>query len=652
MEIAVGITSSLCFLHNIGNSGKSQNDPLIDCYHKEKSIWNRFYDCCHFKTKLEKSILDLPNKISKKGFNDHHADTLLSALKNANGNEFSFLQKHLRTIVKQLQIENTTMLFRKFACHEVGDPQKERAERFLSLWSLEELKGVVNNVFPGVDCTIFEKLDGLCKEGKPLEGAAKSRFLQVSQYVLKLIHALFDTLAMALSFFELGKDPGGSWEASHLITVYGKLLAIPVSIFLAVQTLINPITAVGITALVVLGLIGASYAYFNWWHPCPEDINNCENLSARAASGKIEVVHGREPELEKIIDSLQASNAYVRQHPLVIGSPSVGKTSLGDLLAQRIFEGKVPSSLKKMKVFKANTSKLLPSQFEQLTSKLDRLLKKIEPHQNEIILILDEIAVAFDPAYRATVGTWLLSVLDKNIHIIGMTTTEEYKKFIEVHPVDMRFRKIEVKSTDEEQTLTILRSMIADKAADFGITDDLLKHLYQKTNGKEGFMHPAIDKRILAAAMTKLENYECSETLKEALQKKKQEYDSLLSKYKFESASKVVGEGKSYLDKLNDLKDQIGNYEKQILVEKRQIEELLQLRDKRRSYHSEAQKIVPQIGKNEKASKKYFFLNTFLKAQVNMEIDALEAELSKTKSMKLSEQMLNDLIDNWKVKAS
>ena len=182
-----------------------------------------------------------------------------------------------------------------------------------------------------------------------------------------------------------------------------------------------------------------------------------------AMEGKIEPVIGRDDEIRNITRVLSRKT---KNNPVLIGEPGVGKTAIVEGLALRIVKGDVPNSLKNKHVWELDMGALVAGakyrgEFEE---RLKAVLKEIKESDGEIILFIDEIhmivgAGALEGAMDA--GNMLKPMLARGeIHCIGATTLNEYRKYIEKDgALERRFQKIQVNEPTVLDTITILRGL-------------------------------------------------------------------------------------------------------------------------------------------------------------------------------------------------
>jgi len=203
------------------------------------------------------------------------------------------------------------------------------------------------------------------------------------------------------------------------------------------------------------------------------------DLTALAASGKIDPIIGRKKEIERVIQIL---SRRTKNNPALIGEPGVGKTAIVEGLAQRIVQGEVPETLIGKRVLSLDIGALVAG--TKYRGEFEERLKKViaEIKDTQAILFIDELhtlvgAGAAEGAVDA--ANILKPALSRGeLQTIGATTLDEYRKYIERDAaLERRFQPVVVEEPTVEETLSILRGIVAryEEHHRLTITDDALK---------------------------------------------------------------------------------------------------------------------------------------------------------------------------------
>src|SRR3954466_3838083 len=187
------------------------------------------------------------------------------------------------------------------------------------------------------------------------------------------------------------------------------------------------------------------------------------DLTALARQGKIDPVIGRDDEIRRV---MQVLTRRTKNNPVLIGEPGVGKTAIAEGLARRIVSGDVPESLKNKRLVAMDISAMIAGakyrgEFED---RLKAFLKEVIASEGQIILFIDELhtvvgAGAAEGAMDA--GNMLKPSLARGeLHVIGATTLDEYRKNVEADPaLQRRFQPVRVREPTVDETIEILHGL-------------------------------------------------------------------------------------------------------------------------------------------------------------------------------------------------
>ena len=375
----------------------------------------------------------------------------------------------------------------------------------------------------------------------------------------------------------------------------------------------------------------------------------------RARQQKFDPIIGRDDEIRNIIRILSRKQ---KNNPCLIGEPGVGKTAAVEGLAQRIAKEDVPDSLKKKKIFALDMGALIAGakyrgEFEE---RLKAVLDEVKKSEGEILLFIDEIhniVGAGKTEGSMDAGNLLKPMLARGeLHCIGATTLDEYRKYIEKDPaLERRFQPVMVDEPDVEDTISILRGIKERYEVYHGvkITDSALVAaaiLSDRYISDRFLPDKAIDLVDEACAMIKTEMDSMPEEMDEMQRRILQlQIEELALKKEEDQLSK---ERLTTLQKeLSELRDQFNVQKAQWENEKNAVSKLQTLREKKNQLQAEIN-IAVQKGEYEQASKlQYQDLPQVEKELVEAEELAQSKEAQGLVHDKVTEEEIAKIISRW-----
>ena len=379
------------------------------------------------------------------------------------------------------------------------------------------------------------------------------------------------------------------------------------------------------------------------------------DLTALASQGKLDPVIGRDDEIRRVIQIL---SRRTKNNPVLIGEPGVGKTAIAEGLAQRIVRGDVPEGLKNRKIVSLDMGALIAGakfrgEFEE---RLKAVLKEVQSSAGEIILFIDELhtVVGAGKAEGAMdAGNLLKPMLARGeLHCIGATTLDEYRKHIEKDAaLERRFQSVLVDQPSVEDTISILRGLRERYEVHHGvrIKDTAIVSAAVLSNRyiSDRFLpDKAIDLMDEAAARLRTEIDSMPAELDESLRRSMQleiEREALKKEPDQASKDRLVKLEKE----LSELNETSKALKARWQTEKESVQRLRAIREEIEQTRTEIEKAERAYDLNKAAELKYGKLN-----ELDRRIKAEQARMAESKAPRLlkeevDEEDIAEIVSRW-----
>ena len=375
-----------------------------------------------------------------------------------------------------------------------------------------------------------------------------------------------------------------------------------------------------------------------------------QDLTQRAREGKLDPVIGREQEIRR---TMQVLSRRTKNNPVLIGEPGVGKTAIVEGLAMRIVNNDVPESLKNKRLLSLDMGALIAGakyrgEFEE---RLKSVLKEIEEANGNIILFIDEMHTIVGAGAEA--GSMDASNLLKpslargELHCIGATTLNEYKKYVEKDTaLARRFQPVYVNEPDVEETITILR----------GIKEKFELHHGVRISDASLISASVLADRYISdrympdKAIDLID--EAASSLRMSIDSKPEELDSIdrkLLQLKIEKEALKKEHDNHSKERLSEVEKEIANNTEQSLAlsakwlaEKENIQKITELKDSLDKARNEV-KIAERNGQYEHAGQLQYVIIPNLSKQ----LEELEKNTIKTQQQTLQPEDIAKVVSKW-----
>ena len=381
------------------------------------------------------------------------------------------------------------------------------------------------------------------------------------------------------------------------------------------------------------------------------------DLCQEASTGKIDPIIGRDNEIRRTIQIL---SRRTKNNPILIGDPGVGKTALVEGLAQRIVKGDVPENLKDKSVFSLDMGSLIAGakyrgEFEE---RLKAVINELEASNGKIILFIDEIhtivgAGKTDGAMDA--GNLLKPMLARGeINVIGATTIDEYRKYIEKDSaLERRFQPVLVNEPNVEDSISILRGLKEKYEVYHGIriSDSAIVSaviLSERYISDRKLPDKAIDLIDEAASKIRIEIDSMPIEIDE-LDRRVRRLETEKEALKNEDTEEAQERLEEIEEKLQELKDQRDPLRLKWKNEKDQLAKIQELKEKIDQVEYQAEAAEREANYEEAARLRYGKLNELRRelAEISQKVEESQKDATHLVKEEVTEEDIAEIVSLW-----
>lgn len=477
-------------------------------------------------------ILSRLKQITNTGYFSRSDKVLVNSLKEINPTE---LKKVLERFFTDMIQEDC-----------IADPAKF-LDRLVTIIPFEKLQEAVKDDIEDA----FNEAKGMFEEAKLyLQLSDGDSSLNLRAYFSTILDGIISTLESIILVFGIGdffkpaeSEIDASMKSNKIMTL--------LHLFGIITPMILPALGAANAGLLIGGILVCISALSAIWPFIKPKTNhlpaNAENWTKQVQKGSF-VAQGRKESLDAIATILKTN-----RHAILVGPSRVGKSLTAKAFAQSIERGDYPELRGKV-IFRINTTDIADQKASFLGGGND-ILNKISAvmgrHRNDIILVLDEIHMACKN--NAKISDQLKTFLDEEgefPHVIGITTEEEYKHVKDNHAFSLRFDRVNIENTSQDETLKILSNALLKSRSKPLIKENMLNLIYEKTSQNKEIPQPAASLNLLKRCINRAEKTQQSPTEKKIIE--------ISSKIQAIRSQTVLSFGKK------SIKDEVAILEKQL----------------------------------------------------------------------------------------
>ena len=439
----------------------------------------------------------------------------------------------------------------------------------------------------------------------------------IRERISSILDGIISVIETIITLFGIGEIFKPAENESHADLKSQKLMML-FAYFSMLSAVILPLLGAVTGGLIMGGTLLSIAALSIIWpyiKPKPTHLPaNAENLTKLVRKGGF-VAEGRKESLDEIANILK-----MNRHAILVGEPRVGKSVTALAFAQAIERSDYPE-LKGKVVFRINTADLIGLKASSIgggNNILNRISAEMGRHRDDIILVLDEIHMACKNNEK--IADQLKTFLDEGgefRHVIGITTTKEYDLHVkDNNAFSLRFDKVDIENTNQDETLKILSDTVLASYSKPLIKKGALDHIYEKSCKIKDAPQPATSRRRSKQCINLTEKTQKSPTNKKITEVS----NKIISLYSI-SAATTGGGKKEEIAKIAELEKEKNMLQEALSKEQKELEKLFKSKDLlnrvRKETYSSVLKIAPLAqttlnAANEKQLKLFILLREFL----------------------------------------
>lgn len=568
--------------------------------------------------------VDVPRYKHNINLSGESAD-VLQKLKRINTGYF-FRPDH--ALVSKLKVIDPVELTKILNCFFMEMVQENRVEDPVKF--LDRLATVIP--FAKLQEAVKDDIGDALKEAKGMFEEAKL-YLQMTEEntsptlrarISSVIDGLLSVIESIITAFGIGDFFKPAESEIHADFKSNKIMML-LGLFGTITTLILPLFGPVNGSLIIGGtLLSIAALSIIWPFIKPKATHlpaNAENWTDQVRKGGF-VAQGRKESLDEIANILK-----MNRHAILVGPSRVGKSLTAKAFAKAIERGDYPE-LKGKVVFRINTTDIIGQQASFLgggNTILNKISAAMGRHRNDIILVLDEIHMACKNNEK--IADQLKTFLDQGgefPHVIGITTEEEYKQYVkDNHAFSLRFDKVDIKNTNQDETLKILGDTVLRNRSKPIIKEGALDRIYDKSCKVKDAPQPAASLNLLNRCINRTQRTQKSPTEKKIIDVS----NKILSLRSQAAASR--SRKKDAKVQITELKKQMSELQDILCKEKDELDKLFKSKDLLNRVTKETYSTVLRISaisqkklnsKNEKQLKLFILLHEFLGRSIESHI--------------------------------